>query len=61
MTETDEAPKRGRPPKAKTIPFRIMRDFWDEDGNRHGAGGVIELTAEEALDQIETGALERVK
>lgn len=58
---TEEAPKRGRPPKAKTLEFRIMRDFWDEDGERHRAGGIVEMTAEEALEPLECGAVERVK
>jgi hypothetical protein len=45
----------------KTIPLRINRDFWDEAGERHRKGTIVEMTAEEALDGIESGALSRVK
>lgn len=45
----------------KTLPFRINRDFWDEAGARHRKDTIVEMTAEEALDGLESGALSRVK
>lgn len=44
-----------------TVACIIMRDRWDEQGNRVSAGEVIEVSAEEAMDGIENGTLERVK
>lgn len=49
------------PAKAVLLPFRINRDFWDDTGARHRKKSIVEMTAEEALDGIETGALSRVK
>lgn len=61
---TDEA-KRGRKPEAdKPVAkhaFRINRDFWDEQGNRHYKGTIVELTADEALEGVENGILSRLK
>ena len=45
----------------KLIKVRIMRDFWDKDGERHRAGAVVEIPVEAALDGVESGALSRVK
>lgn len=45
----------------KKIKCRILRDFWDKDGKRHRKGLEVEVTAEEALDGVENGTLERVK
>lgn len=45
----------------KLIKCRIVRDFWDADGERHRAGTEVELPVDAALDGIETGALSRVK
>lgn len=53
--------KRGRPAKPATIACVIKRDFWDHTGERQPAGKVIEVTIEEALDGVESGALARYK
>lgn len=45
----------------KLIKCEILRDTWDEDGNRHKAGKIVEISAEAAMDGIEVGALARVK
>lgn len=45
----------------KKIECRILRDTWDEDGNRHRKGSVISLDPEHAMDALEAGAVERVK
>ena len=45
----------------KKLPFRIKRDRWDEDGVRHKAGKIVELSAEDALEALEAGHIERVK
>lgn len=54
-------PKKAAEPKGKTQPFRINRDYWDEAGDRHRKGEIVELSAEDALDGLESGALSRVK
>lgn len=43
------------------IEVQIVRDFWDESGERHRAGTVVKVPLDAALDGIETGALTRVK
>lgn len=45
----------------KLIPVRINRDFWDEKGERHRKGHVVEVSVDAALDGAESGALSRVK
>lgn len=45
----------------KTIKCVILRDFWDKDGKRQPAGKEVDLTAEDAMDGVESGALSRVK
>lgn len=45
----------------KMIKCIIMRDMWDEDGERHAAGREIELPAEAAMDAVESGAVTRAK
>jgi hypothetical protein len=50
-----------QPPAEKKIPVRINRDFWDEAGERHRKGQIVEVSVEAALDGAESGALSRVK
>lgn len=57
--ESNDAPPEA--PKAQTIPVRIKRDIWDEDGKRHRKGTIIELPVEAAMDGVESGAVTRVK
>ena len=45
----------------KMIKCTILRDTWDEDGERHRAGKEVEIPAEAALDGVESGTLSRVK
>src|SRR5690606_30868646 len=45
----------------KTYAYRINRDFWDEEGERFRKGTVIEMTADDAQDGLESGAVSRVK
>lgn len=45
----------------KTVKCVILRDYWNEDGERQPAGKEIELSVEEAMDGVESGALSRVK
>lgn len=54
-------PKKAAEPTGKTQPFRINRDYWDESGERHRKGEIVELSADDALDGLESGALSRVK
>lgn len=43
------------------IEVQILRDFWDEKGERQPEGKIIKVPVETALDGIESGALARVK
>ena len=45
----------------KTIKCVILRDYWDERGERQPKGKEVDLPAEDAMDGVETGALSRVK
>lgn len=45
----------------KLIKCMVMRDYWNESGERIAAGSVVELPAEAAMDGVEIGALSRVK
>lgn len=52
---------KAKPAAAKTYPYCINRDFWDEHGERHRKGTIVEMTADDAQDGLESGALSRVK
>jgi len=45
----------------KTIKCVILRDYWDESGERQSAGKEVDLPAEEAMDGVEAGTLSRIK
>lgn len=45
----------------KTIKCEILRDSWDEDGNRHKAGTQVDIPVEAAMDGVEAGIFSRVK
>lgn len=47
--------------KPQLIEVEIVRDFWDEDGERHPAGKKVSVPVDAALEGIESGALRRVK
>lgn len=59
MTEETRGP--GRPPKKTTFTMLVLRDYWDEAGERTRAGSQIEASAESAMDGVEAGILSRVK
>lgn len=59
MTEERRGP--GRPPKKDTFTMRVLRDYWDEAGERIAAGSLVEASAEVAMDGVEAGSLSRVK
>ncbi|MGU3496102.1 hypothetical protein ACLBXM_18830 [Xanthobacteraceae bacterium A53D] len=43
-------------------PFRVARDYWPADGGeRVRKGTIVEMTADDALDGLESGALVRVR
>ena len=67
-----EKPKRGRPPKPKTVAMCVERDYWPGETdiaagwpqmqrNRVRAGIIVDLETEAAMDGLETGILSRVK
>lgn len=58
--ETREAAEK-QAEKDGLIKCVILRDTWDEDGNRHKAGTEVNLPAEAAIDGVENGVLSRVK
>lgn len=39
----------------------ILRDTWDESGERHRAGSEVMLAVDDAMDGIESGTLTRAK
>lgn len=43
------------------VAVSVRRDFWDESGERHRKGTVVEVSVEAALDGVEVGALSRVR
>ena len=45
----------------KKIKCLILRDMWDENGNRHPKGSEVELPAEAAMDAVEAGSVTRKK
>ena len=45
----------------KKFEYVVQRDVWTADEERIAKGTTAELTAEEAQDGIESGALKRVK
>ena len=47
--------------KPALVPCTILRDYWDKNGVRHRKGEGVEVTAEQAMDGMEKGTLERVK
>ena len=63
MTEKakDKAPEVAEKPAAPLVRCRVLRDFWPKEDERVRAGTIIELSAEEAMDGIESGSLSRVK
>lgn len=48
-------------PAPALIPVQVRRDFWDQNGDRHRKGTVVEVSVEAALDGVEVGALSRVR
>lgn len=42
-----------------TVKAVILRDFWDESGNRNHAGTVIDVTKDALIAGMETGVLAR--
>lgn len=59
MTEEKRGP--GRPKKDSLVQCVVNRDYWPTEGERVRKGTIIEITPEEALDGIETGAISRLK
>jgi hypothetical protein len=49
------------PATAKKFKYQIKRSLWDADGNRMPDDVPLELTAEQAQDWVESGAVERIK
>lgn len=47
--------------RERLIAVRVLRDFWDDDGERIRKGTVTEVSVEAALDGVENGILSRVK
>ena len=42
-----------------TVKAVILRDFWDEGGERHNAGAVIDVSKDVLIDGMEKGILAR--
>lgn len=59
LDHDDNGRKGGAAPAL--IPVQVRRDFWDQNGDRHRKGTVVEVSVEAALDGVEVGALSRVR
>lgn len=59
MEEEKRGP--GRPKKEQMVQCVVNRDFWPAEGERVRKGTIVEMTAAEALDGIESGAMSRLK
>jgi hypothetical protein len=62
--EIDKATTLGAPMPNMTdrlIAVRVLRDFWNDDGDRIRKGTIAEVTVDAALDGVENGILSRVK
>lgn len=59
----DQAPQAAKPVSApaKLHKYRILRSFWDDEGKRVDDNSILEMTADEAMDKVESGIIERVK
>lgn len=57
----DGRPGGSVPSQGRTFAYRINRDYWDDKAERHRKGGIVEMTAEEAQDGLESGSITRVK
>lgn len=56
------APTTTAAPEQKMITVRILRDRWDDLGNRQQKGRVIDVPLDESvIDAIEKGTMERYK
>lgn len=47
--------------KTDTVKCVILRDFWDENGERHRKGTEVDLPVDAAFEGIESGKVARVK
>lgn len=47
--------------KSDLVACIVMRDYWDDDGNRVRKGSGVEVTPDEAMTGIEEGTLERAE
>ena len=57
VTAADQAKEEGM------VRVVVLRDFWptDDDADRVRAGAVIDVTADEAMDGLESGTMARMK
>ena len=61
-TPAPTPPAAKKEKKEKMVSIRIMRDRWDDLGNRQEKGRVIDLPLDETvLEGIENGTMERYK
>lgn len=56
-TVTDTPPE----PTEETVKVRILRDKWDEMGNRLEKGRILDIPIRDAFDGVERGTMERYK
>lgn len=47
--------------KSEMITCKVLRDFWDAEGERVAAGSIVDVDPITAVDGCTSGALERVK
>lgn len=56
---TEDTKKRGRPPKAATVPVLLKFATWDMDGQRHEKGETVDFPVDVAKRLIADGKAER--
>lgn len=57
-----EALVTGAPmPTEDTIPMRVVRDFWDDAGERVTAGSIVRVSVKAALRGVKHGSLDLVE
>lgn len=63
MTEEKRGPGRPRKEDTPRISARVLRDYWPTEHqiDRVRKGQIVNVTAEEMIEGLEAGTLERVK
>jgi hypothetical protein len=63
LQETLDAAKPPEAPAPQMVTCMVLRDFWptENQADRVRKGQIVDVTVEQALDGVESGALKRVR